>query len=474
MKLIQHLLAGFALIVVSISVCIPTSSRRWNRDESHRYGPDRLPSAEASGERQWLAVPTSQDAKGRGFWEGNLLLKRSEDLLQSPNDPTEPLIDDLKSGPGMASHAEAQDVLSPKEFEKFIEMWKGMKAYSRARYAAKQAGAEGLMVAPEVLDEIELNKPKIAPYEKLMHVVERRLIKSGKAREETKALVQRRAAAKKKRDRARRDEIGALEARIKKGPVSMQDKAAGGSELGGDGNQARTETDASWDQGEGGQIARRDGEDTEDGDEPKAQHSEAKSKSKNIAKAEAKPEAKRERRTKEKGTHDPKSRELELAEEQEWAQTDHHAKKIKPEAFRAGVEDPEAKTTPEDGKGWNDVEAPHLTRNERTRHPQARKRAKKIKAATEDESNPPRNKPSSENQSRRVDDVNHHSLQSFTDPFVSQARQWIDNLHDNWQAIPWSSYLPSSNPNKPGGKWSTNQPSYFPPVIQRMPLNVLP
>ena len=416
-----------------------------------------------------------------------MLVKRTEDV-ESSNDPNESSDVDRDSGSGIPTHHEAKEMLSPEEFKSYIETWRNHKAYRRARYAAKKARKRGREPTPEVIREIELNKSRAAAHEKLEKLVERRLVQAGKARPKTLALIGRRVAREKERKTAKILENKALKDRIDAKQASEQDIRAWGilkaqrsakvekvrewrakkrmqdiesPESGLDKNREEAKTEASNAQHEAGQTTWQDRKDQK------------KPEPKDGTKVET--ERRKSGRPRKTDTQDPKiSRELELDRKRKWAKADYEAKRIKTEALRARIEDPKAKVTPQDREAWNKLEAERLTKNERTRLWRVRERVRKLKAASEANSNSSKNKTSNEIPSKGVDHFESVSLQSFGNPLVHGAHRLIENLRDKWEAIPWSSYWPRSKSDKPSGGWSTNQPIYSPPVLRRIPLNVFP
>lgn len=420
MKLARHLIVVHLMKAVSVSICIPTSSHPWIRGKSlYRRDTISIPSVQSSGE--W-----SPDAKGTALWKEKMLVKRTEGS-ETPDVPDAPLDDARKPGNGAPTHSEAKEVLSAKEFKRYLQLWEEAKAYNRAYYAARKAKREGRKQTAKEIEELEALKRKVAMLRSLRNEIQDRLVDSGKARRETIAQVERRRRPSDE-TRARRLKHQKAHLERKKEKIkALEDRI---------GTPQATEQD--W----------KDWEEVQ---------------------AERKYRIESETYRRKKLKEDPDAKRLLLANNRKHVRAYRQREKEKLKALEARVRTNHA--TEQDRKDWEAVLADRKVKAERTSEWRNRKASERTTKETEggntgapsdDGSNASSDQSSNEFQSKgvRADHLNRQQLRSNGNALLNGPRHLIEDLRDKWQAIPWNKIVqPVRQPSSLGGSHLSHSPA---------------
>lgn len=440
MKLARHLLVISTMIAISISVYIRTPSHQWDPDELNLDDSERVVSVESSRRTHLLAIKTSSNVKGTApAWKDQLLVKRTEDgrILDGLNEFLDDE-DNLGPGPGRPTVQEAKEVLSAEEFETFLEGWQGYKEYTRAYYLIRKAKRKNREPTAEEIKARELSRPKLAPYQRMLRLVEKRLLESGKARPETVAQVEkRRSEPNRARKRAyakaryedKKAKRKALETRIRSGQATEQDRKE-------------------W-------------------AELEEEH-------------QTYNERQRTKKAERKLTQNPYDPQSDKGKARADSKARYDAVKAWAERLKARVDSGEA--TDQEVKDWKEWEAKREADNRKRREERKSKKAKKApiemeggkgmqdpqdetsKAQSDDLLSPLRGMISDKLQSKGI---NHLS----NNPPFNGPHHFMESFRNRLQAIPWSSYLPRPPPqNFPNGLGAISGSTWNRPIYPSWPV----
>lgn len=512
MKAAKHILIAFTLLAVSIGVCIPPrSSRSWDHAEPYVHDDTHSISVESeSRTTHGLTAQTSPELKRKPLWKDNGLVKRAED-------DEIPDVSNARSGAnvdrrsGTPTINEIREVLSAEEFERYMELQDGRRAYYRAISARAKRKRNGRKLTRQELRQLEEEletdlRPKMRESQRMDALIRRRLIASGKARPATVEQERARRAKKKEfqQEYLKRPEImwrKKVAANIKKALSSDQKSAAPTLEeakevLSPEEFERYNELLPGRRAYNRAQVAKRKAERA--GRKPTPEMIEEMEKNWPMMNERRNMDNLVRRRLIESGKARPKTvaqhrmnrevqsqRESKSIKRKQKFKANREAKKRKDQELEDRINTPQA--TEQDRIDWVKLEAERQAareyqknyRERKSKEKQLRKetqetQAEETKASSEDDSNPLGGHTTTSSngiENNRVDDPNGHPLQFIDNPLSNGARHLIANLRDRWQAIPWSSYLPRHMTDKPRGGWPTtpwsiNRPIASPPVIQ--------
>ncbi|KAI9791772.1 MAG: hypothetical protein M1816_003582 [Peltula sp. TS41687] len=221
MKLVLYLIPVSTVISLSIGVCI--EALRHQRDHG---------SVESNGRMQWSALNSSPSMKGTTLRK---VVKRGEHD-DDPDTPPDGLLEEDHEHQNHRQRTSgdnaAEKVLSPEEFETYLDLKKAHNAYHKALYKVKTALQKRLKPPAEAVEAMDANRTKVAAYAKMRKLIQKRIFESSNAQSTAgRRAKDRDRFHKEMRSRHNRDFyagqkkwIAALEARVKSPQATEQDR----------------------------------------------------------------------------------------------------------------------------------------------------------------------------------------------------------------------------------------------------------